>query len=99
MYSPWNGRPILIDGLFSPGEWDDALAVQVPSFRGDLEREIDLIEEVARIVGYDRIPSTIPEKVVVQRPPEVQRGLRQDPVVERLPREQELAPGRRSRLT
>lgn len=29
-----NGRPILIDGLFSPGEWDDALAIQV---RPDLQ--------------------------------------------------------------
>ena len=25
----WNGRPLLTDGVFSPGEWDDALAVQV----------------------------------------------------------------------
>jgi len=25
----WSGRPILTDGVFSPGEWDDALAVQV----------------------------------------------------------------------
>jgi hypothetical protein len=24
-----NGRPILIDGVFTPGEWDDALAIQV----------------------------------------------------------------------
>jgi phenylalanyl-tRNA synthetase beta chain len=30
--------------------------VQVPSHRHDLEREIDLIEEVARIYGYDQIP-------------------------------------------
>lgn len=29
-----NGRPILVDGLFSPGEWDDAMAIQV---RPDLQ--------------------------------------------------------------
>ena len=32
------------------------LTVEVPAFRHDLEREIDLIEEVARIYGYDKIP-------------------------------------------
>jgi len=32
--------------------------VLVPSWRGDLEREIDLIEEVARIHGYERVPET-----------------------------------------
>jgi phenylalanyl-tRNA synthetase beta chain len=35
---------------------DDKLLVQVPTFRPDLEREIDLIEEIARINGYDNIP-------------------------------------------
>ncbi|MCE9544725.1 MAG: phenylalanine--tRNA ligase subunit beta [Planctomycetia bacterium] len=36
----------------------DAAAVEVtpPSWRRDLEREIDLVEEVARIYGYDKIP-------------------------------------------
>jgi len=35
------------------------LVVRVPSFRGDLEREIDLIEEVARCHGYDGIPAAV----------------------------------------
>lgn len=38
----------------------DCLNVEIPNFRPDLEREIDLIEEVARLVGYDRIPCTMP---------------------------------------
>ena len=49
---------------------DDNLAVQVPSHRGDLEREVDLIEEVARLGGFDEIPVTLPTGVVaVPRPP------------------------------
>ncbi len=38
----------------------DTLFVTVPTFRHDLERDIDLIEEVARLHGYDRIPLTLP---------------------------------------
>jgi phenylalanyl-tRNA synthetase beta chain len=38
----------------------ETLVLQVPSHRGDLEREIDLIEEVARLGGYDSIPVTLP---------------------------------------
>lgn len=34
--------------------------VEVPGYRADLEREIDLIEEVARVYGYDRIPLVPP---------------------------------------
>jgi phenylalanyl-tRNA synthetase beta chain len=39
--------------------------VTVPSFRGDLEREIDLVEEVARINGLDQIPAPSPRAIVV----------------------------------
>lgn len=35
----------------------DPLQVKAPTFRPDLEREIDLIEEVARQHGYDKVPS------------------------------------------
>ena len=31
----------------------------IPSYRNDLEREVDLFEEVARVYGYDRIPSEL----------------------------------------
>jgi phenylalanyl-tRNA synthetase beta chain len=35
--------------------------VSVPSFRVDIEREIDLIEEVARLNGFEKIPVTMPQ--------------------------------------
>lgn len=38
----------------------DNLSVSIPSFRQDLYREIDLIEEIARIYGYNNIPTTAP---------------------------------------
>ena len=39
---------------------EDILVVSVPSFRVDVSREEDLYEEIARLYGYDRIPSTMP---------------------------------------
>lgn len=41
-------------------EADGVLMVKVPSFRVDIEREVDLIEEIARLVGYNDIPTTMP---------------------------------------
>lgn len=39
---------------------DETISVTIPSYRPDLEKEIDIIEEVARLYGYDVIPTTIP---------------------------------------
>ena len=38
----------------------DHWSVEAPSWRSDLTREVDLIEEIARIVGYDQLPATMP---------------------------------------
>lgn len=46
---------------FDEEEADEAAAVfRVPSFRVDVEREADLVEEVARARGYDAIPEVLP---------------------------------------
>ena len=39
---------------------DDSWRVRVPSFRADVGLEDDLVEEVAREYGYDRLPTTYP---------------------------------------
>jgi phenylalanyl-tRNA synthetase beta chain len=45
-----------------PHTSDDAdWTVQIPTWRLDVEREIDVIEEIARIWGYDKFPNTLPE--------------------------------------
>src|SRR2546427_3024397 len=40
------------------------LEVDVPSFRRDLALEDDLVEELIRVWGYDKLPSTLPASVV-----------------------------------
>ena len=40
------------------GSWK----VGIPSFRPDLTRSVDLVEEVARIYGYENIPETLPKR-------------------------------------
>jgi phenylalanyl-tRNA synthetase beta chain len=39
---------------------EDTYLVHIPSWRLDVEREIDVIEEIARLHGYDKFPNTLP---------------------------------------
>jgi len=38
----------------------DRLEVKIPGYRTDIEREVDLIEEVVRVEGYDNVGATLP---------------------------------------
>ena len=51
---------------------DHDLAVSPPSYRFDLTREADIIEELARVHGYDNIPATLPA---------VRMGVQGDPLL------------------
>jgi len=42
-------------------------AVTVPSWRQDVKQEIDLVEEIARIYGYEKIPSTLASVALTSR--------------------------------
>jgi phenylalanyl-tRNA synthetase beta chain len=47
-------------GLKQKTSTGDRLVFEVPTFRHDLTKEVDLIEEVARVYGYNKIAGTIP---------------------------------------
>jgi phenylalanyl-tRNA synthetase beta chain len=44
----------------STNQTDGAVDVEIPGYREDLEAEVDLIEEIARVQGYDRVGSELP---------------------------------------
>ncbi len=53
----------------SAGIW----RVKIPSFRVDIDREADLIEEIARFYGYENIPSELPSLTIVDPVPDRNR--------------------------
>jgi phenylalanyl-tRNA synthetase beta chain len=60
------GIAILRSLGFAVDRRGDVLHVGVPTFRRDVEREEDLIEDVARHYGYDRIPAEMPVEATAQ---------------------------------
>ncbi|HHW13537.1 MAG TPA: phenylalanine--tRNA ligase subunit beta, partial [Firmicutes bacterium] len=57
-----------LDGVEVAGTGGGVYAVTVPTYRRDLEQEVDLVEEVARLHGYDAIPATLRPGVSVEPP-------------------------------
>ncbi len=59
---PVDRQSAILDALgLSPRVDDGRIICTIPPYRPDLRREVDLIEEVARLEGYDRIP--VAEKI------------------------------------
>jgi len=54
---------------------DDIIICSIPSWRGDLIREVDLIEEVIRIFGYDQVPTESKIHITVTTTDAYQRTL------------------------
>ena len=69
-------RKILADlGMEIETSNEDAVTVSAPSWRKDLTREVDLIEEVGRIYGFDKVPDTASVPMSASYRPKSDRAL------------------------
>jgi phenylalanyl-tRNA synthetase beta chain len=84
---------VAIGATVVPKPEDQRIAVEVPSWRPDLVREIDLIEEIARLHGYQNFPSDLrafrpsplSDAPIEQASAEVRSGLTRQGLLEVLP--------------
>ena len=56
----------------------DTFEVRVPTFRPDVAQEIDLVEEIARVYGFDNIPTTLPRGDIPIPKADPKENLRED---------------------
>ncbi|MCK4244946.1 MAG: phenylalanine--tRNA ligase subunit beta [Candidatus Omnitrophica bacterium] len=54
-------KKILESLSFKNKDKKDSFEIVVPTFRQDIKQEVDVIEEIARLYGYEKIPAKIPE--------------------------------------
>ncbi len=64
---------VLALGIKIKGSSGKKMALEAPSFRCDIKNEIDVIEEIARVYGYDKIPITLPK--IVEQPTRFDRTM------------------------
>ena len=59
----------ILERLHMEGEGEQGTdwIIAPPTYRGDITREIDLIEEIGRLKGYDHIPVECPRMWVMPR--------------------------------
>lgn len=77
--APWEDveRTLRLLGFTVERRGIEAWSVTPPSFRLDVSREVDLIEEIARHFGYDRLPSRL-----AAAPPRVERDVLREKEIE-----------------
>ena len=69
------GKTLVDLGMTLERETADSLTLIPPSWRHDLTREIDLVEEVGRIYGYDKVPDTARVPMTASYRPKIDRVL------------------------